>query len=169
MCGCTGNRSLAARPVRWTIRPSRGNGRLRLSHKHVRARPLQWPQSPKLRAAQRMDALDPALGPVHMQSPVPEIDLRPAKLAELSCTQPMHAHLTRKIRVSDYCGEHISNSPVLPARANPIHGKKRGVSNDTSGGISAFGRSSSRSSKQDRRPKSRRPMGAPSGRLCASS
>ncbi len=41
------------------------------------------------RAHARVNALDPTLRPVHMQPPVPEIDLRPAKLAELLRLEPM--------------------------------------------------------------------------------
>jgi hypothetical protein len=36
-----------------------------------------------------MDAFDPALRSVHMQPPMPQIDLSPAKLAQLSSTKSM--------------------------------------------------------------------------------
>ena len=41
------------------------------------------PQGPKLGPVQGMHAFDPAFSSVHVQATVPQVDLRPAKLAEL--------------------------------------------------------------------------------------
>jgi hypothetical protein len=38
---------------------------------------------------QWMNTLDPALGPIHMQATIPEIDLRPSQGAEFSGPQSM--------------------------------------------------------------------------------
>ena len=49
---------------------------------HIRTVALQWSQRSQLRPMQGMDALNSALSPIHMQSPIPEIDLSPTKRAE---------------------------------------------------------------------------------------
>ncbi len=49
------------------------------------------------RAHARVNALDPTLRPVHMQPPVPEIDLSPSQLAELLRSQAV------PIRQQDRC------------------------------------------------------------------
>lgn len=77
------------RPPRHPQEPSHCDRRPGLGHEHVQACPLEWPQGPQLRAVQGVHARDPALGPVYMQPAVPEIDLGPARLAELSGAEPM--------------------------------------------------------------------------------
>jgi len=69
--------------------PRGGGWRPLLRYEHVGARSLQWPQGSQLGAVQRMHTLNPALGPVHVQPPVPKIDLRPAKLAQLGRAEAM--------------------------------------------------------------------------------
>jgi len=85
MCGWTGKGSLAARPVRWTIRKN---------HAVVTGVPASVTNTYGLcpckgRNAKRMDAFDPALGPVDVQSAMPKVDLRPAKLTKLLSPEPM--------------------------------------------------------------------------------
>ena len=82
-----GELSRLARALNHSQKPRRSHWRSALSDKHIWARPLQWPQRPKLRTMQRVNAFNPALGSVHVQSTIPEIDLRPTKLTELSSTQ----------------------------------------------------------------------------------
>jgi hypothetical protein len=60
-----------------------------LGHEDVRARPLQRSQGSKLRPMQGMNASAAALCAVHMQAPLPKIDLRPMKTAKLGSTEPM--------------------------------------------------------------------------------
>ena len=78
-----------ARTLNHPQEPRRCDRRTGLGYKHIGARPLQWPQSPQLRPVQGMHALNPALSPVLMQAPMPEIDLCPTKVAKLGCPQPM--------------------------------------------------------------------------------
>jgi hypothetical protein len=54
-----------------------------------RGSPPQRPQSPEVRPVQRMHTLNPALGVVHIHAPMPENDLRPAQLTEISRTKSM--------------------------------------------------------------------------------
>src|SRR5262245_10487064 len=78
-----------ARSLDHSQEPSCCDRRSGLRCEDVRARSLHRSQSPKLWAMQRMNTLDPALGPVDMHAAIPEIDLAPSQGAEFSGSQPM--------------------------------------------------------------------------------
>src|SRR5277367_6603259 len=69
--------------------PSRGHWRASLSDEHVWARTLQGPQRSELWPMQGMNAFNATLGPIDMQPPLLEINLRPAKLTQLGSAKAM--------------------------------------------------------------------------------
>jgi hypothetical protein len=52
-------------------------------HEYIRTVALEWPQGSEFRTVQRMHSLLTALHPIDMQATIPEINLRPTKLAKL--------------------------------------------------------------------------------------
>src|SRR5262245_49300422 len=65
------------------------NWRASFGGEHIRTAALKWSQGPKLRPMQRMHAFNSALSSIHMQSAIPEIDLRPSQRAEFTSSEPM--------------------------------------------------------------------------------
>src|SRR6266571_2540870 len=52
-------------------------------HEYIRTVALEWPQGSEFRTVQRMHSLLTALHPIDMQATIPQINLRPTKLAKL--------------------------------------------------------------------------------------
>jgi hypothetical protein len=76
--------------------PSWCHGYARLRNEDIRALALQRSQGAEFGPVQRMHALNPTLSPVHMQPPMPQVDLRPAQLTELLSSEAVSIRPTRE-------------------------------------------------------------------------